>query len=52
MVGIAMMVGSIPGAQLGAGLVKRVPERELRFLFAGFLLVAAVMLVVNEVAAI
>lgn len=52
MVGIAMMVGSIPGAQLGAGLVKRVPERELRFLFAGFLLIAAVMLVVNEVAAI
>lgn len=52
MVGIAMMVGSIPGAQLGAGLVKRVPERELRFLFAGFLLIAAVMLVVNEIAAI
>lgn len=52
MVGIAMMVGSIPGAQLGAGLVKRVPERELRFLFAGFLLIAAVMLVVNEVMAL
>ncbi len=51
MVGIAMMVGSIPGAQLGAGLVKRVPERELRFFFAGFLLIAAAMLVVNEVMA-
>ncbi len=48
MVGIAMMVGSIPGAVLGANLVKRVPERELRFLFAGFLLVAAVLLVLNE----
>lgn len=48
MVGIAMMVGSIPGAVLGANLVKRVPERELRFLFAGFLLVAAALLVLNE----
>ena len=48
MVGIAMMVGSIPGAVLGANLVKRVPERELRFLFAGFLLVAAVLLMLNE----
>lgn len=47
-VGIAMAIGSIPGAVLGANLVKRVPERTLRFVFAGFLLVAAVFLVFNE----
>ena len=47
-VGIAMMVGSIPGAVVGANLVKRVPERELRFIFAGFLFVAAIFLVLNE----
>lgn len=48
LVGVAMMVGSIPGAVLGANLVKRVPERELRFMFAGFLLLAAALLVLNE----
>ena len=48
LVGIAMAVGSIPGAVLGAQLVKRVPERTLRILFGGFLLVMAVILVTNE----
>lgn len=47
-VGIAMAVGSIPGAALGASLVRRVPERQLRFLFGAFLLVAAVVLVIEE----
>ncbi len=47
--GLALAVGSIPGALLGANLVKYVPERLLRFLFAGFLAVAAVMLVLNEI---
>lgn len=47
--GIALVAGSIPGALLGANLVKYVPERLLRFLFAGFLAVVAVMLVANEV---
>lgn len=46
--GIAVACGSIPGAALGARLVPRVPERRLRFLFAGFLVVAAAMLVVNQ----
>lgn len=46
--GIAVVVGSIPGAFVGAKLVKRVPERLLRFLFGGFLVVAAVVLVLNE----
>lgn len=52
MVGIAMMVGSIPGAVVGANLVKRVPERALRFAFAAFLLLMAVLLIVNEASVI
>ena len=46
--GIAIVVGSIPGALVGARLVLVVPERQLRFIFGGFLLVAAVMLMLNE----
>lgn len=46
--GIAIVVGSIPGALVGARLVRVVPERQLRFIFGGFLLVAAVMLILNE----
>ena len=52
MVGIAMMVGSIPGAVVGANLVKRVPERALRFTFAAFLLLMAVLLIMNEASVI
>lgn len=46
--GIAVACGSIPGATLGAKLIPKEPERQLRFLFAGFLVVAAVLLVVNQ----
>ncbi len=46
--GIAVAVGSIPGALVGARLVRIVPERQLRFLFGGFLVVAACVLVLNE----
>ncbi len=46
--GIAVVVGSIPGAVLGARLVTKVPERALRILFGCFLIVAAVMLALNE----
>ena len=46
--GIAVACGSIPGATLGAKLIPKVPERQLRFLFAGFLVVAAVLLVANQ----
>lgn len=52
MVGVAMMVGSIPGAVVGANLVKRVPERALRFTFAAFLLLMAVLLIMNEASVI
>ena len=46
--GIFLAVGSIPGAMLGARFVKRIPERQLRFIFAAFLGVAAVSLLLNE----
>ena len=46
--GIAVGIGSIPGAIVGTKLLPRIPERKLRFLFAFILLVAAVMLVLNE----
>ena len=46
--GIAISIGSIPGAIIGARLVHRVPERTLRFIFGGFLIVAAALLVLNE----
>ena len=46
--GIAIVIGSIPGALVGARLIRVVPERQLRFIFGGFLLVAAVMLMLNE----
>ena len=41
-------IGSIPGAMVGAKLVPKVPERTLRFMFSFFLVVAAVLLVVNQ----
>lgn len=46
--GIAIVIGTIPGAVIGARLVTKVPERTLRLLFGCFLIVAAVMLVLNE----
>ncbi len=47
--GLVLSLGSIPGALVGANLVKYVPERTLRLLFGGFLLVVAVILVGNEI---
>ena len=48
LVGIAIICGSIPGAIIGARLANRLPERTLRFVFGGFLLVAAILLLVKE----
>lgn len=48
LVGLAIAVGSMPGAVVGARLMDRVPERTLRFLFAGLLGFAAIMLVVDQ----
>ena len=46
--GLAIAVGSIPGAVIGAKLVRKVPELQLRILFGCVLIVAAILLVVNE----
>lgn len=46
--GISVAIGTMPGAMVGARLIPRVPERTLRFLFAGMLFIAAIMLVLNS----
>lgn len=46
--GIAVSIGTIPGALIGSHLVTRVPERTLRLLFSCMLMLAAIALVVNE----
>lgn len=46
--GIAMAIGSIPGALIGASLIRYIPERKMQFLFGFFLLFAAIILVINE----
>lgn len=46
--GLTVAVGSIPGAIVGAKLVRIIPERALRFIFGGFLIIAAILLLINE----
>ena len=46
--GIFIAVGSIPGAYLGSRLITRIPETVLRFIFSGSLIVAAGLLVLNQ----
>lgn len=48
LVALAVAAGSVPGALLGARLIPCVPERTLRFIFSGFLLVGAVLLALNQ----
>jgi uncharacterized membrane protein YfcA len=47
--GIALMVGSIPGANLGARLITRIPERAARFAFGGLLIFSGTLLIINRV---
>lgn len=46
--GIAISAGAIPGAFIGARLVQYVPDRILRLVFGCFLIVVAVILIINE----
>ncbi|AJC11479.1 permease [Berryella intestinalis] len=46
--GIFVSLGTVPGAYVGARLIKKIPERVLRLAFGGFLIVASVLLVANE----
>ncbi len=48
LVGLLIACGSIPGALVGGTLVSRFDDRVLRFVFAGFLMVAAVLLIVRQ----
>lgn len=47
--GICVAVGAIPGAVLGTKLLKHVPELALRFIFGAFLLVAAALLIYDQI---
>ena len=47
-VGICVAAGAIPGAVIGSKLLKHVPELALRFIFGSFLLVASVLLVIDQ----
>ena len=47
--GICVAAGAIPGAVIGTKLLARVPELALRFIFGGFLLVAAALLAYDQV---
>ncbi|MDR1421663.1 MAG: sulfite exporter TauE/SafE family protein [Coriobacteriales bacterium] len=46
--GLAIIIGTIPGAQLGAWLIARLPERPMRFAFAGLLLIVGAMMLLQE----
>lgn len=47
--GIALMLGSIPGANLGVRLLSKIPERIARILFGVMLVFSGVMLIVRSV---
>jgi len=46
--GVGLMIGTIPGAQLGSWLIARLPERPMRFAFAGLLSTIGVLMLVQE----
>lgn len=48
LVGILVIVGSIPGAAIGSALVQRFHDKTLSFCFAGFLCVATVLFIVKQ----
>lgn len=50
MIALAIAIGSIPGAVIGARLSSRINDRALRLAFGAMLFVAAIMLVVDEIA--
>ncbi|WP_165252766.1 sulfite exporter TauE/SafE family protein [Adlercreutzia sp. ZJ304] len=50
--GILVSLGTVPGAFIGARLINRIHERALRFLFSGFLMVAAILLLVDQLYAL
>lgn len=47
--GVALILGTMPGAYLGARLITKVPERAARFAFGILLIVSGALLVANRV---
>ena len=46
--GLMVALGTVPGAIIGARIMPKVPEKQLRILFSIVLFFAAIMLVLNE----
>lgn len=46
-VGILLAIGGMSAASFGVACAHRLPERQLRFLFVGFILVCAIALFVR-----
>ncbi|MCL2806903.1 MAG: sulfite exporter TauE/SafE family protein [Coriobacteriia bacterium] len=46
--GFAIILGTIPGAQLGSWLIARLPERPMRFAFAGLLTLIGLSMIAQE----
>jgi len=46
--GVALMIGTIPGAQLGSWLIAKLPERPMRFAFAGLLACIGILMLLQE----
>jgi len=49
--GLALMVGTVPGARIGAWLSARLPDKQLRYGFAALLVIAGLALLANELLA-
>lgn len=47
--GICVALGAVPGAVLGTKLLERISEVHLRFMFGGFLLIASILLILDQV---
>lgn len=48
LIGIPVIIGSIPGAIVGGMLVSRFKDRTLSFLFVGFLFIATILFIVKQ----
>ena len=49
--GLALVVGTIPGAQIGAWLAAKLPDRPLRVAFGILLLITGTLLLINNIGA-
>ncbi len=47
--GICVALGAVPGAVWGTKLLERISEVRLRFMFGGFLLIASILLILDQV---